>query len=81
MKPWRDMTFRQQAEMTLDNLGLSEEQTANAYQRWEELEFPDVPDGRIEALAALQNIGYEILLKSLGRWEEFDNLLNERVKT
>lgn len=54
---WEDMTFRQQAENTIDNVeGLDEQEIAEVYEIWGTRNYPDCLDGRWEALSDLQQI-------------------------
>jgi broad specificity phosphatase PhoE len=85
MPAWKDMTFRQQAERAIGNVdGLTEEQIADVYAEWEGMTFPDVAEGRTESLMALQDIAMKHLLKGMGKWEKFqervDNQINKRAK-
>ena len=65
--PWNDMTFRQQAENTIDNVGgLDEQEIADVYEEWGTRKYPDCLDGRWEALSDLQQIALGKLHEKLG---------------
>lgn len=65
--PWNDMTFRQQAENTINNVeGLDEQEIAEVYEKWGTRNYPDCLDGRWEALSDLQSIALETLHNKLG---------------
>lgn len=64
---WGDMSFRKQAENTIDNIeGLDEQEIAEVYEKWETRIYPDCLDGRWEALSDLQSIALEALHNKLG---------------
>jgi hypothetical protein len=61
------MTFRQQAENTIESVeGLDEQEIADVYEIWETRIYPDCLDGRWEALSDLQTIALEKLHGKLG---------------
>ena len=61
------MTFRQQAENAIENVGgLDEQEIADVYEEWGENEYPDNLWGRDESLSDLQQIALGKLHSKLG---------------
>ena len=78
--PWKDMTFRQQAENTIENVGgLDEQEIADVYEEWGTRDYPDCLNGRWEALSDLQQITLGKLHTKLGIGVRYNDDLLKRL--